>query len=180
MNIRALLIAGCVLICSAIGPAHATSPDAPLNKGLTTGDREVPLQNLNGGPVWVYTNEASAEPMSRLETRPHGTTCTVASGSRYRPLGFDYGRVLVELEENPYTSTKHRRGPLICANGAYFWVHITSYHNDVDRYRIAELEAAERDEQATKDRFAVRRILDEQLARKSPKRLPAEAPPTKQ
>jgi len=126
--------------------------------GMARSEITVTVKNLQ--PLSVH------QPGIALNrTFSFGDECIVREDSPFVGLGQDGDRVLVRLRENPQ-SPRSWDADYPCPPDTLFWIHRQQFILSAGAYRRAMEKKSTQQTAEEVERAAIRRILDEQLARK--------------
>jgi hypothetical protein len=135
-------------------------PEALLPQmGMMRSSQNVTMVNLE--PVRVEIAAGSALPI----TLRYGEQCYMPKGTPFVAVGVDGDRVLVRSRQTGPIYL-YDEGLPKCNDQALFWVHKQQFILAAAEYQRAEQARTAALTEADRDRRIIRRLLDEQLARK--------------
>ncbi len=147
-----------LLAAAVVSVAGLNADAAPglLKMGRMSSSKDVTVVNLSSVQV-----VADSHHDGRGTWLKYGDRCRMKSGANILAVGRDYGRVLVrsrQAAENYIPET----GYYSCSEDVIFWMDASEYAAAVQAYKKAEADEANRNQ----DKLTIRRLLDEELARK--------------
>lgn len=164
--ITALLPVAAMFGAFSVALADSSSGTFP-NLGLKGHSGNVIV--VNPDPVYIeYSGPTSSfDGFSRVRQIPlsYGDRCWMRGDSAYILVGRHGDRALVRSLQT-MVGTLPDDAPPLCNDKVYFWVSATEFAQAQGEYAQAERLKQQRETPEERDKRVIRRLLDEQLARK--------------